>query len=268
MRKLLNLSFGRKHAALCANIIPSALTVVVDSNQVIREIFWRAGTRRNPDARTDFSELLDAGMIQVYAPKKLCEEVESKIPKLAAKNGIPEDKLWREWENIRARLTIKSVHARRQSRGIRDKNDLPFVDLAAKLEAGILTHDKDIPAMGGKLFPMETLKTLRDYTRAKSAQLGSLVMLTVVFMLFALALNVAFRCAVKNKFAFYAVLFVVVAFAWYLYSDEIRKDRFVARFKSACSGLMGILEECGQVGIESDELWSQVASGLNLSSIH
>lgn len=153
---------------------------VVDTNQIIRQLLWATSTRRQADARTDLAEVVDSGLIRVYAPEQLREEVESKIPILSAEKGISEDSLRREWLAIQDKLIFEQVAGRKHKRGVRDPKDWPFVKLARNVRAlGILTHDLDIPAMGAKLIPTKTLTKMRDYARATTVAVGSLV--TVIF---------------------------------------------------------------------------------------
>lgn len=156
--------------------VPDPITVVVDTSQVVHQILWAVRRKRQPEARTDLAEVVDSRLIRAYAPEQLREEIEAKIPLLAADKILPEDALWREWRELEKSLVFERVRNYPVPKNTRDPKDLPFVRLAKRLRAvGILTHDRDIPAMGGRTIKTKTLTKLRDYARAKSAAVGSLV---------------------------------------------------------------------------------------------
>src|ERR1035437_3907333 len=61
--------------------------LVVDSNVILGDIIWLAAKRNNETATTQLMETIEAETIDVYGPPSLFEEVEEKIPLIAAQKG-------------------------------------------------------------------------------------------------------------------------------------------------------------------------------------
>ncbi|TLS66188.1 PIN domain-containing protein [Mariprofundus erugo] len=143
--------------------------VVVDTNIVLGDLIWLCKKRKNPEASTDLMEVIAAETIDVYAPPALLDEVEEKIPLLAADKGIDVGLLLKEWEQYKPRLKVKEPEAARVTRlkhGV-DPDDAFFVALAEDISAhGVITKDRHIEMMGGNWITVECVTSLRDYSRA------------------------------------------------------------------------------------------------------
>lgn len=255
---------------------------VVDSNQIIRQLLWATSTRRQTDARTDLAEVIDSGLIRVYAPEQLSEEVESKIPILAVEKDIPEDSLRQEWLAIRSKLTFESVAGRKHKRGVRDPKDWPFVKLARRVGAiGILTHDLDIPAMGAKLIPTKTLTKMRDYARATTVAVGSLVTLffwAIIIGTLLAPIWFALRWIFKKLGPVGIFLLVVTVGLFIYFNDRIRAwlwGKMKAAGVAAREGWMqakpqviATIEELAFQRSESRRLRSEIEGELELTPPH
>lgn len=52
----------------------------------------------------------------------------------------------------------------------RDPKDIPYILLQRRIEASIVTSDKDVAAMDGRVVPIAVMATLRAYSRAAAVQ--------------------------------------------------------------------------------------------------
>lgn len=53
-------------------------SIVLDTNVVITDLLWLVVKRRNPLARTDLMEIIDAGTAVVYVPLDYCKRFRSR----------------------------------------------------------------------------------------------------------------------------------------------------------------------------------------------
>lgn len=152
----------------------ATFSIVLDTNVVITDLLWLVVKRRNPDARTDLMEIVDAGTAVVYAPPRLLEEVREQIPLIAEEKGLDPERLFAEWESYRASLEVvdpgqESINA--HSNGV-DPDDADFVALEKTISAaGVFSKDKHIAMMGGNQISIETIASLRGYSRATAIEL-------------------------------------------------------------------------------------------------
>lgn len=262
--------------------VPDSVPVVVDSSQVIHQILWAVRKKRQPEARTDLAEVLDSGVITAYAPEQLRQEVESKIPILAAEKKLSEEALWGEWRSIEARIVFKTVRNHSAPKGTRDVKDLPFVRLAKRIGAlGILTHDRDIPAMGGRTLSTATLKTFRDYARAKAAAVGaflSMVFWTVlVITVIGPILMFVWSGIVwlSRKIGWVGVLALALSVALIIYlSDDLRcwfKEKyqrfrgwFSAGWDAAAPHAAAMSDDFAREELKARSLWKELSTELGL----
>lgn len=281
--KRLCASFTRKPELVDKMVrVPDTVNVVVDSSQVIHQILWAVRKKRQPEARTDLAEVLDSGVITAYAPEQLRQEVESKIPVLAAAKSIPEEALWTEWRDIESRIVFQTVRNHRAPKGTRDVKDLPFIRLAKRIGAlGILTHDRDIPAMGGRTLSTATLKKFRDYARAKAAAVGaflSMVFWTVlVITLIGPLLMVAWRGLVwlSRKIGWVGVLALMIGVALIIYlSDDLRgwfkekyqrfKGWFSAGWDATAPHAAAMADDFAREELKARSLWNELSTEFGL----
>lgn len=149
-------------------------TIVVDTNVVIGDLLWLVVKRRNPEARTELMEIIAAGTAVVYVPPRLLQEVREQIPKIAADKGLDAEKLFAEWENYRTSLVVMDpgqATIRAHAEGV-DPDDADFIALEQTMSAaGIFSKDKHIAKMGGNQISIETIASLRGYSRATAIEL-------------------------------------------------------------------------------------------------
>lgn len=145
--------------------------LILDANVVIRELTWATTKRKNPDGRSDLLEVLEVETVVAWAPTFLETEVEKYIPRIIAKGAKPED-LAEHWARLRARINLVDVGGvPEDSLEYRDRKDVPYIRLQQKINATIVTADKDIAGMGGtSVPPIAVMATLRAYSRAAAVQ--------------------------------------------------------------------------------------------------
>lgn len=153
--------------------VAANFSIVVDTNVVLRDILWLVAKRRDPSAKTALMETIEAGTVKVYAPYKLQEEMEEKIPLIAADKGLDEQIMYAEWQVYKEILEIidpeeDKVEAFKQ--GV-DPDDADFIALAQTISAaGVLSEDKHIEMMGGNTISIECIAHLRNYSRAAAVE--------------------------------------------------------------------------------------------------
>src|ERR1700674_3086742 len=65
------------------------IRLVIDASIVQKELRWRIGSRRDPDARSGLHEAIDSGTILAFAPMALKQEIEQHIDEIAQDAGVP-----------------------------------------------------------------------------------------------------------------------------------------------------------------------------------
>lgn len=111
---------------------------------------------------------------QWYTSPRLLQEVQEQIPLVAEEKGLDREKLFAEWENYRTNLEVidpgqDSINA--HVKGV-DPDDADFVALEQAMSAaGIFSKDKHIAMMGGNQISVETIASLRGYSRATAIEL-------------------------------------------------------------------------------------------------
>lgn len=145
--------------------------LILDANVVIGELRWIAKHRKNPDARSALLEVLEAGTLTAWAPTFLEIEVNKHIATVVAQ-GADKLEVVAHWQRLKCHIRLIDVGGVPDSPvGLRDPNDVPYLRLQERIEAGILSSDKDVRAMGGKAIrPFRILGALRAYSRASAIQ--------------------------------------------------------------------------------------------------
>ena len=149
--------------------VAAQFRVVVDTNVVLGDIMWLCGKRKNPNAKTCLMEVIEAETVEAYAPPELIEEVEEKIPLIAAEKGLDEGQMLEQWKLYKLKLKIREPETGRVEilqNGV-DPDDAFFIALAELVAAnGVVSKDNHIEMMGGNRITVECVASLRDYSRA------------------------------------------------------------------------------------------------------
>jgi predicted nucleic acid-binding protein len=143
----LGLQFQRSISEALGKEVEMELKLVVDTSSLIPELisFIRTG-------KSALYELTKGPFIKLYAPPKLIQEIEEKIPEISRKHKLDQNNLvqtWRQYFSTRIEISdTQSLLAflfGRATVGKRDLEDVPFVALTFSLKThGIVTRDKDI----------------------------------------------------------------------------------------------------------------------------
>ncbi|MEQ5815320.1 hypothetical protein J3362_07385 [Marinobacter sp. NFXS11] len=225
----------------------ATFSIVIDTNVVIGDLLWLVVKRRNPEARTELMEIIDAGTAVVYVPPRLLEEVQEQIPLIAAEKGLDREKLFAEWENYRTNLEVidpgqDSINA--HANGV-DPDDADFVALEQAISAaGIFSKDKHITMMGGNQISIETIASLRGYSRAMAIELTVKVnglVLTLVGMAAIRSLFFGCRALIESlNRAPEWVKFALVVGGVFAASHQGAREYLMRQFKVALDGIRGV----------------------------
>jgi predicted nucleic acid-binding protein len=149
------------------------IVVIPDANRIIKDLIWLADRRENSEARTRLQEVIDAETVIAIAPAYLKSEMERKIPDVAGRAEVSEERLWEEWERYRPRIDFREPSLGAEDIGgeVQDPKDVPYVALQQEIGAPIYSDDEDIGAMGGAVVRERAIKELQEYARADSVRL-------------------------------------------------------------------------------------------------
>jgi hypothetical protein len=153
---------------------------IVDANRVHEELRWRLGRRKNPQARSGFEEVLDAGVLVLIAPDFLRVEIEEDLPEIAESTGSTLSEAEREWRLLQAKLHFYPMTLRPPASPVADLKDLPYKQASDELCLPVYTDDEHLQKMGSPILRVYVdaarrhhLDTAcRDYARSTSITLG------------------------------------------------------------------------------------------------
>lgn len=149
--------------------------LVVDSNVVLGDILWLVAERTNEIAKTHLMEAIEAETIDVYAPPSFFDEVEEKIPLIAAEKGLDINQMHVHWGIYKSKIKSAepdSEKVRILKNGV-DPDDADFIALAQTIVAtGVISKDKHIGLMGGNQISIACITHLRNYSRATAIELN------------------------------------------------------------------------------------------------
>lgn len=147
------------------------LPLVIDTNRALQDVAWLA-KRRNPEARTSLQELCSSGFVSLYAPEQLVDEVERHLGQIADNTRAPLDRVHEAWATYASIINVvPSDHLEVDAADTRtrDPSDLPFFAAQRAVGAhGMLSKDKDLPAMGALIVRHEMLQVAVEFARCKS----------------------------------------------------------------------------------------------------
>jgi predicted nucleic acid-binding protein len=166
----------QEHVARHPEIRPFAvrfehLPLVIDTNRALQDVAWLA-KRKNPDARTSLQELCASGFVSLYAPDQLREEVERRLTCIAENVKVPRDRVEEAWASYVTLINViptEHLDIAEADSQTRDPSDLPFLAAQQAVGAhGMLSKDKDLPAMGALVVKHEVLRIAVEFARSKS----------------------------------------------------------------------------------------------------
>lgn len=150
--------------------------VVVDANVILRNLRWMALKRQNANARTGLFEAIDSGIIEVYAPKFMQEEVMEYLKVISADDKLDYKYMAANWRAIKRKIKFRTPKEELVSKYTRpgdDIKDAPYLALAEKMGGiRIVSSDTDIQRMGGyTLDPLTITPLLRETARSMAVWL-------------------------------------------------------------------------------------------------
>lgn len=155
------------------------IRLILDASAVIEDVRWLASVAKNPGARTNLLEAIQAETIMAYAPTFIEEELEKNISIISDEEDISIEKLNEQWE--RYRPNIELVDCGGPDHEFLDPKDAPYVKLQRKLDAPVSTRDLHFSRMGVPVIDIKVIAAARDYSREaaleytiKIAGIGSL----------------------------------------------------------------------------------------------
>jgi predicted nucleic acid-binding protein len=142
--------------------------VVVDANVLIGELLFLSRQGAIAQELPELFECLVAQTMVAFVTSHVVAEVERNMPRVAKKRRIA-DTIWTaHWVAYKALLRVEDpdpIAVAKYATG-RDPTDAPTLALAEIVAVcGILSKDKDIQAMGGKVIPIRFKLEVRDYSR-------------------------------------------------------------------------------------------------------
>lgn len=138
-------------------------TLIVDANIIMGDIIWLAFKRKDPMARSEFRELLEARTVLAIAPTYLEEEMESNLRRLASQKKVDRESLEFHWDQYRALIKFFDMGGPDASYG--DPKDAPYMKLQRQSGHLIYSRDNDISKMGGQVASAVLVTSLRIYSR-------------------------------------------------------------------------------------------------------
>lgn len=148
--------------------------VVIDASSILRDLYWLHRNRRNPTARSDLREVVEAGVVVAYAPPELEREVAAGLATFSVQYGIPLESLKASWAEYRKLITWVPARTNydQDSFAVRDPSDAPYVALALQVgAAGVYTHDRDYESFEAVLIDARVIMTLKTYARLTATSL-------------------------------------------------------------------------------------------------
>lgn len=153
---------------------PFEIDLILDANAALKEIYWLVELREKPHSRTAIQECVDAGTVNLYAPQHLDDEVKEKIPVVAERNDVDEEKLLSQWGDYKEYIIFRQlsegmIELAEEKVTVSDSDDLPYIALQVDLESAIVSEDDHIQEMGEAVL-IDGVRGLRDYSRAASVK--------------------------------------------------------------------------------------------------
>lgn len=211
------------------------VSMVVDTNRVLSDLLWITKVRKNPEARPDLIEVADSTVGILYAPKALRAEVKKYIPWLAKEKGVSKSALLAAWTDYQKRITFRPNGPRKKAVLVRDPKDLPFINVANSVQAvGIISADHDIPAMGGRVISLGTIRKLRDYARAKVFEVQTLLFraFLVMFLVACLYAIGKFLLNGGKRIGLFWVGVLLIVLALVFFGSSDRRNRTTSFFSN------------------------------------
>ncbi len=144
------------------------VSIILDASAVIADLRWLALKRKNPGARPQLLEVMQAKTVRAFAPTFLEQEVTARIQSLALEENLLLEELETHWSAYRGLISFVDIGG--AEAGYQDPKDVPYLKLQSQLEAKILSNDRDIAQMGGRVAGIMVIAKLCTYGREAAVE--------------------------------------------------------------------------------------------------
>ena len=186
-----------------------------------RELRWRVGRRRDPNARSNLHEVIESSVIVAIAPLTLNDEIAEHIADIARDCGVPQSVVHGEWKKVQGLIHFSQPSTNGKNIDCPDPDDLPYAVLCFEVAASaVYSSDSDFDSPDIPWIPADADfdTALRDYARDTAftvgIKIGATITLTVSFGIMAsllrLLMDFGRRLPVEVKVA--AVFLLAAAF--------------------------------------------------------
>ena len=150
------------------------LRLVVDANRVRGELYWRLKKRRNVANRSALHEVIDAGVVILFAPEHVKWEIEKHYEDIARQTRTTIVEVKDEWAKFQHCLRFYAPKTQPSPEQFyADVDDFPYLATWMELDAqAIYTTDPHLSAMGAPVVSVLIDTHLRDYARASTVQVA------------------------------------------------------------------------------------------------
>jgi hypothetical protein len=159
-----------------APLLPQVLQLrlVVDADRVQGELRWRLRRRRHPAARSALHEAIDSGVLVLFAPRYVIDEIEKHLEEIADETGATVAEAKREWALFQACLCFYSPRSSPSpGESYADIHDFSYLATWSELDSqGVYTKDRHLAAMGAPVVSVLIDTHLREYARASTVQIA------------------------------------------------------------------------------------------------
>jgi hypothetical protein len=156
---------------MCFFDLPPRLYLVPDANCVLKDLDFMCRRRLNP-ARSALEEVVDAGLVRLFAPFELEVEVLRHIPTIAANGKADPGAYFSEWERFKKK--IRFFHARDAAPvEISDPDDACYLRASRIIDAdAVVTDDEVVLDATTSIKPPVVHRDLRQISRDEAVRWG------------------------------------------------------------------------------------------------
>jgi hypothetical protein len=242
--------------------------LVLDASVVLGDLRWIVRHCAQSDVRSAFEEAAAAGTLVAYAPPWLREEIERKLPIVAARDEISLEALREAWTRYQTAIWFYQPSVTDPGDAV-DPKDAPYRQLAEELGAlPVCTKDHHLRAMGATTMGARELVLLRDFSRAASTGLALKIGGRVALMVAGAPLVALARAGARFIARLPAPVQVGLALAalWAVLHPKGRA--FLAqtasspRLQPVKRVVKGYLQELGRSQATASERWGAVKTSL------
>jgi hypothetical protein len=150
------------------------LRLVADANRVQGELRWRLRRRRSPTNRSSLHEAIDAGVVILFVPSYVKQEIEEHSADIAEDTGTSVSEVNEEWERFQKHLCFHKPRSRPcPTETYADIDDFPYLATWRELDTqAIYTTDFHLAQMGAPVISVLIDTPLRDYARSSTVQVA------------------------------------------------------------------------------------------------